>query len=115
MAKISGTIGFEQFSLMMENCAAKYEHNDQFPIAGYSEVKLIDEAWSIALAVQDVLIKAGYKNPVNYVRIKQNSNGNFDINWGAGIDAYKKKVDFETYFEIKEKYNGWKVGNDYGI
>lgn len=115
MTSIQGTIGFEQFSLMMENCSVKYEHSDDFPIVGYTEVKLIDEAWSIAVAVQEVLTKCGYKNPVNYVKIKQNSSKNFDINWGAGIDAYKKKVNFEDYFTIKENYNGWKVGNDYGI
>jgi len=110
-----GTIGFVEFSTLMENCNAKYDCSDDFPIVGHAEVELIDEAWSIALAVQEVLTKCGYKNPVNYVRVKQNSSKNFDINWGAGIDAYKKKVNFEDYFTIKESYNGWKVGNDYGI
>jgi hypothetical protein len=115
MASIQGTIGFEQFSLLMENQKSKYDFNDKFPIAGYAEVNLIDEAWSIALAVQEVLIKNGYKNPINYVRVKQNSTNTFDVNWGAGIDAYKKKVVFEECFTIKESYTGWKVGNKFGL
>lgn len=115
MADIQGTIGFEQFSLLMENQKSKHDFSDNFPIAGHAEVKLIDEAWSIALAVQEVLTNKGYKNPVNYVRVKQNSNKSFNINWGAGIDAYKKAVAFEDFFTIKEVYNGWKVGNKFGL
>ncbi len=115
MTAIQGTIGFEQFSLMMENCASKYEHDDLFPLAGNTTVVLIDEAWAVAVAVQDVLIKAGYKNPTNYVRVRQSSSKKYEINWGAGIDAFKHSVNFEDYFTIKEKYEGWKVGNDYGI
>lgn len=115
MADIQGTIGFEQFSLLMENQKSKYDFSADFPIAGHAEVNLIDEAWSIALAVQEVLIKNGYKNPTNYVRVKQNSNKSFDINWGAGIDAFKKKVTFEEFFTIKEVYTGWKVGNKFGL